>query len=422
MKILVSIGIGLRLNAVRTLIPACALMLLQPLHAAPKVNKEELKQLRSRIETLQKELTGTEESKSEAADALRESEKAIGATNRKLEALTKEQRAANDRLGRLQAQSEQVIREIESQQLRLSKLLYRHYIDGGGPKEYLGLLLNHQDPNEITRNLQYYGYLSRARKEGIDDLRTNLQRLDTLAIESREKSAEIAVIQAKQAEQKKQLEQQKSGHAKLLAQISLQADQQRREINKLKRDEDRLTRLVEKIAKMLASKKKKPATRSRSPAPSSPSSPPGPLSNDSLPDASTAGSPFSSLKGRLSLPVRGELANRFGSPRADGGVTWKGLFIRSATGAHVKAIASGRVVFADWLRGFGNLMILDHGASYMSLYGNNEINHKQVGDSVRSGDTIATVGNTGGNPDPGLYFELRHQGKPFDPLNWVRIK
>ncbi|MEP7371060.1 MAG: peptidoglycan DD-metalloendopeptidase family protein, partial [Nitrosospira sp.] len=138
--------------------------------------------------------------------------------------------------------------------------------------------------------------------------------------------------------------------------------------------------------------------------------------------ASTHGSPFSSLKGRLSLPVRGELANRFGSPRADGGITWKGLFIRSATGGDVKAIAGGRVVFADWLRGFGNLMIVDHGSSYMSLYGNNETVHKKVGDSVRGGDTIATVGNSGGNPESGLYFELRHQGKPFDPLNWVRIK
>jgi septal ring factor EnvC (AmiA/AmiB activator) len=122
------------------------------------------------------------------------------------------------------------------------------------------------------------------------------------------------------------------------------------------------------------------------------------------------------------LPVRGELANRFGSPRADGGVTWKGLFIRSANGSEVKAVATGRVVFADWLRGFGNLMIVDHGNSYMSLYGNNETIHRQVGDAVRGGETIATVGNSGGNPDSGLYFELRHQGKPFDPLNWVRIK
>ena len=109
---------------------------------------------------------------------------------------------------------------------------------------------------------------------------------------------------------------------------------------------------------------------------------------------------FSSLKGRLSLPVRGELANRFGGPRADGGYTWKGLFIRSSTGGDVKAIAGGRVVFADWLRGFGNLMIVDHGSSYMSLYGNNETNHKQ-GRRYRSrGDTIATVGNSGATPSP----------------------
>ena len=115
---------------------------------------------------------------------------------------------------------------------------------------------------------------------------------------------------------------------------------------------------------------------------SSPRRIPVPLATKDYPTLLHDGSPFSSLKGRLSLPVRGELANRFGSPRADGGITWKGLFIRSAMGGDVKAIAGGRVVFADWLRGFGNLMIVDHGSSYMSLYGNNETIHKKVGDSV----------------------------------------
>lgn len=415
LKIPVLTGIDLRRNVIRKLVLACALILSHSLHAAPKdvapkVDKEELQQLRNRIQTLQKELTDTEESKSETADALRESEQAINTANRKLAALTKEQNEANDKLGQLKAQSGQVARDIEAQQSRLSKLLYRRYIDGGGQKEYLSLLLNQQDPDELARNLHYYGYLSRARMEDIDALRRNLQRLDALTLQSREKTAEIAAIQAKQAGHKKYLERQKAEHAKLLAQISLQVDEQRREISKLKRDEDRLTRLVDKIAKMLARKK-----RSARPGPA-------PLNNERLPDASTHGSPFSSLKGRLSLPVRGELVNRFGSPRADGGITWKGLFIRSAVGENVKAIAGGRVVFADWLRGFGNLMIIDHGSSYMSLYGNNETVHKQVGDAVRSGDTIATVGNSGGNPDSGLYFELRHQGKPFDPLNWVRIK
>jgi septal ring factor EnvC (AmiA/AmiB activator) len=406
------IGIHSWFNMIRKLLPACALILSHPLDAAPRVDNEDLKQLRGRIETLQKELADTEESKSEVADALRESERAVIAANRKLAGLTREHHEANNKLSQIQAQSKQVARDIEAQQLRLGKLLHQQYLTGGGQTEYLSLLLNQQDPNEIARNLHYYGYLSRARLEGINALRANVQRLDILTRESREKSLEIGAIQTKQAEHKKYLEQEKIEHAKLLERISSQADQQRREISKLKRDEERLTRLVERIAKLLAQKKRS-APRATTP---------GPLNNERLPDASADGSPFSSLKGRLSLPVRGELANRFGGPRADGGVTWKGLFIRSATGGDVKAIAGGRVVFADWLRGFGNLMILDHGNSYMSLYSNNEINHKQVGDSVRGGDTIASVGNSGGNAESGLYFELRHQGKPFDPLNWVRIK
>lgn len=391
------------LKVLLKLILLCVLVLSYPLHAAPKANPEDLKQLRHRIEALQKELTSKEESRSEAADALRESEQAISGASRKLAELTQEQHAANGTLNQLQTRSGQVRSNIDTQQLQLSKLLYRQYV--GGQQEYLRLLLNQQDPNQIARELHYYSYLSRAHVESINALRASLEQLDALTRESRNKSLEIAAIQAEQARQKKHLEQEKTEHKKLLARISLQVEQQRREIGKLKRDEERLSRLVERIGKLLAQKKRST-----------------PLSNSSLPDASTDGDPFAALKGRLSLPVRGELTNRFGSPRSDGGMTWKGLFIRSPSGEEVKAIAGGRVVFADWLRGFGNLMIVDHGGSYMSLYGNNEIIYKQVGDTIRGGDTIAAVGNSGGNADSGLYFELRHQGKPFDPLNWVRIK
>ena len=124
----------------------------------------------------------------------------------------------------------------------------------------------------------------------------------------------------------------------------------------------------------------------------------------------------------MRLPVRGELINRFGGSRENSNIKWKGLFIRSREGNEVKAIANGEVIFSDWLRGFGNLMILDHGNHYMSLYGNNEAIYKRVGNKVKSGDTIAIVGNSGGNAESGLYFELRYQGKPFDPLGWVKIE
>ncbi len=397
------IRVNLRPKALLKFILPCVLVLSYPLHATPKANQEDLKQLRHRIEALQKELVSNEESRSEAADALRESEQAISNASRKLTELAQEQHTANNILSHLQTQSRQVKSNIEMQQLQLGDLLYRQYI--GGQQEYFRLLLNQQDPNQIARELHYYSYITRARAEDINTLRANLEQLDALTRESRNKSLEIAAIQTEQAKQKKHLEQEKAEHKKLLTRISLQVEQQRREISKLKRDEERLSRLVERIGRLLAQKKRTE-----------------PLSNSRLPDASTDGNPFAALKGRLSLPVRGELTNRFGSPRSGGSMTWKGLLIRSPNGEEVKAIAGGRVVFADWLRGFGNLMIVDHGGSYMSLYGNNEILYKQVGDTIRSGDTIATVGNSGGNADSGLYFELRHQGKPFDPLSWVRIK
>jgi len=135
-----------------------------------------------------------------------------------------------------------------------------------------------------------------------------------------------------------------------------------------------------------------------------------------------AGSDFAALKGKLNLPVRGELTNHFGAPREDTGVSWKGLFIKAAEGADVKSVASGRVVFADWMRGFGNLIIVDHGDGYMSLYGNNQAVLKRVGDEVSGGDAIASVGNSGGNESNGLYYELRRNSQPFDPLKWSVVR
>ncbi|MBC7781683.1 MAG: peptidoglycan DD-metalloendopeptidase family protein, partial [Proteobacteria bacterium] len=141
-----------------------------------------------------------------------------------------------------------------------------------------------------------------------------------------------------------------------------------------------------------------------------------------LPEPGAAPGAFASMKGRLALPVAGQIANRFGQARADGGLEWRGITILARSGQEVRAVAPGRVVFADWLRGFGNLLIVDHGDGYMSLYGSNEALLRRVGDGVRSGDPVATVGATGGSAQSGLYFELRHQGRPFDPLGWATVR
>ena len=242
------------------------------------------------------------------------------------------------------------------------------------------------------------------RAEQIRTLRASIRQLDNLEEETKQQSEALAAVQTEQQAQREKIEREKQTRRDVLQKVARQIESQRHEISKLKRDEQRLARLVEQINQMIA--------RSRAETPR----------NDRVPDSSTDGSAFAELKGKLNLPARGELKGRFGRPRADGGLSWKGVFIASQPNQEVRAIAAGRVVFADWLRGFGNLLIIDHGGGYMSLYGNNESLFKQVGQAARGGETIAAVGNSGGNSDYGLYFEMRHQGKAFDPLSWVHLK
>jgi septal ring factor EnvC (AmiA/AmiB activator) len=385
----------------RLLLALCALTLIGPAHAS---QQEELENLRKRIGAMQREMDKTSESKSEAADALRESERAISDSNRTLAELATRQRNADRRLSELQIQEKQLSGSLENQQSMLGKLLYQQYL--GGQQEYLKLLLNNQDPNRAARDLQYYQYIARDRATWLASLRHDLVELNVVSLALREQRTALESLRAEQATQKKTLEKEQRARQQVLSKLSQQLRQQRREINRLQRDENRLAQLVDKLTRMLAEPRKKKSL----------------FRNDSLPDDRFDGTPFEKLKGRLSFPVKGEVANRFGTPRPDSTVLWKGLFLRTSSGQAVKAIAAGRVVFADWLRGFGNLLIVDHGKGYMSLYGNNETLYKQVGDVLHGGDTIAAVGNSGGNEDSGLYFELRHQSKPLDPMKWLALK
>lgn len=371
--------------------------------ASAGAKEKELRALRARIDALQKQLNETEGSKSEAADALRESERAISDANRALRELTRQSRDAGRRLAALKSETRSREEAIKAQQSLLARLLYQHYL--GGPSEPMQLLLNQEDPQQIARRLHYLGYVSRARAELIAEMRAGLARLKALSVEAQREAAKLAAVTAEQKAQRRRLEREKRARSQVLTRISRDLERQRREISTLKRNENRLARLVASLSKLVA--RAKPAPRMR---------------NERVPQGASGDSAFPNLKGRLRLPVRGELANRFGSPRSEGGVLWKGLFIVARAGDEVRAIADGRVVFADWLRGFGNLLIIDHGDAYMSLYGNNEALFKQVGDPILGGEAVAAVGNTGGNANSGLYFELRHQGRPLDPLDWVNLR
>jgi septal ring factor EnvC (AmiA/AmiB activator) len=380
------------------LVLALALTAANPAHSA---DRADLEALHSRIEALKNNLAGAEENRSEASDGLRASEQGVSEANRILHNIGLQQHSVKSDLVRVGEQTRALETSIASQQDQLGRLLAMHY--ASGRQDYLKLLLSGQDPNQTARDLHYYSYISRAQADFIRTLRNNLAGLAQLGRDARDKSAELADLDAKQREGLKQLQAQRAERRKVLARLATQIRAQHREIKSLQRDETRLSRLVEELAKAIA-----PSASGKR--------------NEKLPESGRDNGVFAALKGKLRLPARGELINRFGTPRSDSGLSWKGLFIRSANGQEVRAVATGQVVFADWMRGFGNLMIIDHGQSYLTIYGNNEALLKQVGDTVSRGDAVATVGNSGGNPDSGLYFEIRHQGKAFDPMRWVSLK
>ena len=389
---------------------AAALLLAAFSFGAQAGPQDELKDIRSRIEALRKQLTESESSKAEAADALKDSERAVSETSRKLYQISGQRREVNTSLSRLQSRIRTAGDNIAGEQGTLGRLLYQQYV--GGQSDAIKLVLNGEDPNEIARQLHYLSYVSRARAELLASLRENLAELEKLTGETRRKSSELHALQSEETSQMRRLEKEKAERQRVYVKVSDDIEKSRKQLSTLKRDEERLSQLIERLAREAARKSakknnKKPGKR---------------IANQALPNAESGSGAFRDLKGKLRLPVIGELMNRFGGQRQDSGLSWKGLFISAKAGREVKAVAGGQVVYADWLRGFGNLLILDHGDGYMSLYGYNESLLKQVGDEAKAGDTIAAAGNSGGNPDSGLYFELRYQGKPFDPIPWVTLK
>lgn len=407
------------------------LALLGPLGAgANQVERKqsELDALKQRLQTLQTEFRNTQAHRQEAADELRQSERAISSAVRQLRELDGERQRTHSDLQTLTQQAEAVAARIHQQQASLGQALKAAYQRGQG--DAFKHILNGTDPNQTTRDLRYLAHLSRARHAQIETLRADLAHLAALQQQTAQKTTELTQLQAAhEAEQKKLLADKRAREA-VLQNLSAQIQQQRREISSLKRDERSLTQLVERLGRLMAQQAAREAARARA-AQQAQKSPKAETNvagqprravavNTETPVAFRSERPFSKLKGLLRLPVAGELVNRFGAPREEGGVSWKGLFIRAAQGSAVKAIAAGQVVFAEWLRGFGNLIIVDHGEGYMSLYSNNESLYKQVGERVQPGDAIAAVGNSGGQPDPGLYFEMRHQSRPVNPLLWVK--
>lgn len=384
--------------------------------------RQDLDALRSRLERLKQDMAKTEDSRAEASDQLKGADEAISRADKALREVTRRQAAVRAELRGLEDEARRLEADGAKGEEALARLIRERYL--GGDRDFARLVLSGDDPNRIARDVHYLGYVSRAQAELIRAAQARAEDLRRLAERTRAKSAELAALGNEQQAARAKLESERRARVSLVERLSDQLRLQRREISTLERDERRLAELVERLARLMreraekerAEKERAEKERQRSAQEARRRD----LSrNDKIPEVPEKRGVFSSGGARVGVPVKGEVVARFGAPRADGGPSWKGVLIRSTPGQEVKAVAGGTVVFAEWMRGFGNLVIVDHGSGYMSIYGNNEALLRQPGDRVRTGDSIATVGASGGVEQPGLYFEVRHHGRPVDPAAWI---
>ena len=390
--------------------------------------------LRQQLTTLKKAIDQTEKAKGKAAEELAESEKAISTTRQSLSALEMQKNRVEKKLAQLLSEQNTLLAAISQQQIQLAKIIQQQYISGRESR--MKLLFSGDNPNRINRELQYMRYFSTAHTSLIHSLENNLESVNQKKTLTTEAKQELDKIVAQTHQQKALLEKEKAQHAVLLAQLSEKLDAQKKEAERLAQDEQRLAGLVNRLnrdieaqrkaaeqkeaQRRLAAQKKQRQTNRTQPKrqqntaqddtdtiQSAPYSPP---------DTTTA---FGKMRGKLNMPVSGTITARYGMKRTDG-PSWKGIFIKTSEGAPIHAVASGRVIFADFLRGFGNLIILDHGNHYMTIYGNAQSLSKRVGDYIAAGEAIDNAGNSGENTETGLYFEIRHNGRAYDPLDWIR--
>ena len=349
-----------------------------------------LQKLRATIATLRKELDRTRDRFDRTRREIRTAEERIAELARNLRSANRKIDAQYRKVAELEAQRRQVNASVDRQRDQLARQVRAAYATG--QQEYLRLLLNQESPAALGRMVSYYDYFNRARSERIGELQATLSKLESLRAEVNAETERLKALRADYSAEKEKLEAVRRERAVLLL--------------KLKRD---ISTKDERLATAKADAKELEAVLSALRT----------QVGDTF-DAVPAKQPFKRLQGKLNWPVKGALQARFGTSRAQGQLRWEGVLIRAGHGQEVRAVARGRVAFADWLRGYGLLMVIDHGDGYMSLYGHNQSLFKETGDWVDANEVVAVVGDSGAQETEALYFEIRHKGKPLDPVKWCR--
>ncbi|MES0326611.1 MAG: peptidoglycan DD-metalloendopeptidase family protein [Gammaproteobacteria bacterium] len=356
------------------------------------VYQKKLDRLQQNIIQTQEHLKKTHSLRGHTLTKLQKLEGDISNNARSLIKTEKKIKKLNARIRQLKSNLISLNRQLKKQRFVLAEQLRAAYALGA--HQNMKMLLNQQDPSEIGRIQAYFEYLNKARE---DEIQKFIKSIESKQQQENELSQSLSSQQAAlktRINQKSTLKKQRLKRNQLLAQLNEKIANQEQTLTGLESSRNKIEGLLRSLGQLLAD----------------------------IPAAPGENKPFKQQKGLLPWPVKGPFLARYGQSKNKGDLIWNGILIGSAYGKSVRAVSHGRVAFSDWLQGYGFIIILDHGDGYMSLYGHNETLFKQAGDWITAGETIATTGDSGGQPDPGLYFEIRARGKPIDPYLWCSHK
>ncbi|MBP7579703.1 MAG: peptidoglycan DD-metalloendopeptidase family protein, partial [Vogesella sp.] len=413
----------------------CLTLLAGAVHAAPASKpldpaapQQDLQSVRKAITTLQQDIAQKEAARQQTASAIAQSEEALEATHEALNALEQKQGSSSNQLEQYQAELLGIRMKVAETRQRVGKLLASTY--KRGQHDAMNLMLNQGDPNQASRDLTYYTHISRAQQELIARLRDQEIQLQAITERLEDELVRLGRMSAEKVQQKRRIEAAKNQRQVQVSQLDASIRAQQTRLQQLKEDEKQLTVLIARInaeierrrqeaikkaaaakkareeaARLAAEKRRLQVAEAKKQGKKPPPEPKAPPVErvDEVVDGSASGRAFKSLQGRMKLPVSGEIAGRFGAARGEGN-SWKGLYIRTAPGTPVRVVADGTVVYADWLRGFGNAMIIDHGGNYLTVYTGFSAMARGNGAGVKAGDVLGTSG-TMESGETGLYFE-----------------
>ncbi len=351
----------------------------------------ELDAIQERIRSLETEISRAAAEKPTAGKALKEAELIEADARSSLQGIRRRLAQGRERERAIRADMATAEADLARHRAALASQLRLAYATGR--EEWLRVALTQQDPVALSRRVVYYGYITRQRSDLLQDVEQELARLSAAATQLDAQLAELAELGERQSARVRELATARQVRAKSLQTLERSLGSRQAKLNRLRQEARGLTALMARLER----ESRASAARRSTPAP----------------DAG----PAVQLQG---LPLRGRALSRYGQPRADGMLRWEGMMLEAPAGAEVRAVRSGRVAYADWLPGMGLLLVVDHGKGYMSLYGHNQDLLKSVGDTVAQGEVISRVGDSGGENRSGLYFEVRRNGKPVDPKDWVR--